>query len=73
MATLRCPLENLDGADTVTLAHFQKIKEHISSNNSSCPHPPSLKDVVILKGPFKDSTPLLLACHHGEIDCVKHI
>jgi len=74
MATLKCPLENLKGAETVTLAHLHKIEEHISSNSScSHPDPPLLKDLVILKGSFKGSTPLLLACHHGEIDCVKHI
>jgi len=53
----------------MTLHQLQAIEEHIST--SSCSHLP-LKDFVF-KGRLKGSNPLLLACHHGDLDSVKHI
>jgi len=53
----------------MTLHQLQAIEEHISTSN--CSHSP-LKEIVF-KGRLKGSTPLLLACHHGDLDSVKHI
>jgi len=55
----------------MTLLKVKDIEQHIATN-SSCLHPP-LKDLVFTEGTFKGTTPLLLACHHGELDSVKHI
>ncbi len=71
MAPVKCPLypKKLKAFKSMTLHQLQAIEEHIST--SSCSHPP-LKDFVF-KGRLKGSNPLLLACHHGDLDSVKHI
>jgi len=71
MATVKCPLypKKLKATKSMTLHQLRAIERHISTN--SCSHPP-LKEFVF-KGHLKGSTPLLLACHHGDLDSVKHI
>jgi len=51
------------------LRHVNAIDDHITANN--CPHPPL--EEFIFKGRLEGGTPLLLACHYGEFDSVKHI
>jgi len=53
----------------MNFARVQEIENHISS--SSCIHPP-LKSIVY-HGNLEGSTPLIQACHYGELDVVKHI
>jgi len=70
-----CPLDPntiLQLALPMGLSHLEAIENHVSTDN--CPHPP-LKEFVFhghnvhLKG----TTPLLLACHYGELESVKRI
>jgi len=73
-AMLNCPL-NADlflqqSARPMGLGHLQAIENHVSSVNN-CPHPPL--NEFIFDGLVKGTTPLLLACHCGEFDSVKHI
>jgi len=51
------------------LRQVQEIENHIST--SSCHHP-QLKDLVC-HGKIDGTTPLLLACQHGELEAVKRI
>jgi len=53
----------------VGLRHVREIEDHITAK--TCPHPP-LKE-FIFRGTLEGSTPLLLACHYGNFDSVKHI
>ena len=49
-----------------------EIEEHIT-NNSSCRHS-SLHELFFSgSSEVDDTTPLILACQYGELDCVKHI
>jgi len=50
---------------------LEDIEVHISTNNCNCHHP-SLKDLVF-GGRLNGTTPLLLACHYGDVDWVKRI
>jgi len=51
------------------ILHVRAIDYHIETNN--CPHPPLAE--FVFKGTLEGSTPLLLACHYGQFDSVKHI
>jgi len=53
------------------LHHLKELEDHIASAN--CSHPPHLKDFTFDQNPVPGTTPLLLACQHGELDSVKHI
>ena len=73
MASVICPLHQsvlLHLTTPLDCDHLKAIEEHISS--SSCPHPQALKDLRF-KEPLKECSPLLLACHFGELASVKHI
>jgi len=48
-----------------------EIEMHAVALNGDCPHPP-LKE-LIFKGSLIGSTPLILACHCGDLDSVKRI
>ena len=52
------------------LDQVREIEKHVAS--CIYLHPP-LKALVFKEGPVKDTTPLLLACHYGELDAVKHL
>jgi len=52
------------------LRHVQAIDDHILAKN--CFHPRPLKEFTF-NGSLQGGTPLLLACHYGEFDSVKHI
>ncbi len=80
MAAQKCPLVYHDKDEIVmTTSRLKEIEDHISTSNSiGCFHPPLKKLELIFKGdlqkgPLKGSTPLLMACHDGELDSVKHI
>ena len=73
MASVICPLHQsvlLHLTTPLDCDHLTAIEEHITS--SSCPHPQALKDLRF-KEPLKECSPLLLACHFGELASVKHI
>jgi len=53
------------------LCHVKKIERHFSS--SKCSLHSHLKDLIINVHPALGSTPLLLACHYGELESVKRI
>jgi len=79
MATMKCPLEPIkDGSMMydvqIGLTQVREIQNHIivANNANICLHPPQLKE-LFFKGALEASTPLLLACHYGELDSVKHI
>ena len=80
MAAQKCPLVYHDKDEIVmTTSRLKEIEDHISTSNSTgCLHPPLKKLELIFKGdlekgPLKGSKPLLMACHDGELDSVKHI
>jgi len=50
------------------LRQIKEIEDHYISSGNSCHHPP-IKDLVFNEG----STPLILACFHGDLEVVKHI
>lgn len=62
------PLDYFD--DPLGLHYFlQEIAKHPST--CSC-HRPSLRDLVF-RGSMDGTTPLLLACHHGDLQWVKRL
>ena len=63
------PLTSISWMPRMRLCQVIEIEKH--SSTSSCHHPP-LKDVVF-HGAMDGTTPLLLACSHGDLDAVKHI
>jgi len=75
-AAIKCPLNPTSVYKAALLVmelhQIKQIEDHVSSHGSTnCPHP-SLKD-VIFGGLLTGTTPLLLACHHGQLDSVKHL
>lgn len=67
----KCPL-SLDKKEVLmTISQMKQIEDHILTANS-CSHPFQLKDITF-SGSLGGSTPLIMACHHGEFDSVKHI
>ncbi len=87
MPVLRCPvepstfLEALRSTPSTGLRILEEIEKHVATGQ--CHHPP-LKDLILhvhgSLGPMyrlvyrlEYSTPLLLACYVGDLDCVKHI
>ncbi len=72
----QCPVLMLDTKTTfyngkrMGLDQVREIEKHVAS--CIYLHPP-LKALVFKEGPVKDTTPLLLACHYGELDAVKHL
>jgi len=73
MAALsNCPLDPntlLQLARPMGLSHLQAIDNHVALNHSC--HPPL--NELIFYGRLRGTTPLLLACHYGELESVKHI
>ncbi len=65
---LRCPL--LDDLASMGLIKLKEIEAHIATGNCWRFHPPLTE--LILKGFLEGTTPLLVACHHGQLDSVKH-
>ena len=49
---------------------FEKIEEHVSTCH--CFNRAPLKDLV-LWGPLDGTTPLVLACHHGDLEMVMYL
>jgi len=73
MIELQCPLEPttfLKSLHSTGLRILEEIERHISTSNL-CHHPP-LNEVVLI-GSLDGTTPLLLACHFGDLNWVKHI
>lgn len=76
MEILQCPLDpstflQKTFARPMGLAHLKAIEEHVSAG-SNCPHP-LIKELQFGDGLLKGSNPLILACHFGELDSVKHM
>jgi len=59
------------GAMKWSLSDLLNIERHVCNQTVDCPHP-QLKDLV-LSGSLQGSTPLLMACHLGNLDSVKRI
>ncbi len=76
MAAIQCPLNPTSPKEVALLSmklhQLKQIENHLTPLGSSdCPHPP-LKH-VIFGDRLKGTTPLILACHHGQLDSVKHL
>jgi len=75
MVSPQCPL-GLQAFRTLkkpmSLQHLAAIEEHVAANCPDCPHPP-LKDIFFKDDSIKGTTPLLMACHYGELASVKRI
>ncbi len=72
---VECPM---DPSKTFTsmkwnLKEVKKIEYHVKNASKRCQHP-TLQDLVV-KGLYEDerSTPLLMACQHGDLKVVKRI
>jgi len=49
---------------------LERIEEHVST--SHCHHHAPLKD-IILRGSLDGCSPLLLACHEGDLEAVRYL
>jgi len=67
----KCPLSIDKKELLMTINQVKQIEDHIATKNS-CSHPLQLKDITF-SGSLEGSTPLIMACHHGEFDSVKRI
>lgn len=65
---LSCPLASCE-LIPMKLLQVEEIESHTATD--SCSHQP-LKN-LIFKGPLEGTTPLLLACHYGDLEAVMRI
>jgi len=56
---------------SVDLEHLKELEDHILSRN--CHHSPHLKDFTFDGFTALGTTPLILACQHGDLNSVRHI
>jgi len=76
-AFINCPLDpsTTFTSKQWTLEEVEEIENHVQTA-SSCPHGPHppLQDLVVTGlQEFQRSTPLLMACSHGDLEAVKRI
>ncbi len=72
MEALLCPLTDRS-LMPMKLHHLKEIEDHLSTSNDCCLAPKNLKDFIFDRNPNKGTTPLMLACQHGEFDSVKYL
>jgi len=74
---VKCPLELEQFFNSVRVKPkgnqiLEDIEAHVSTSNSNCHHHP-LKDLVLGGSLELGITPLIVACHYGDVDWVKRI